>query len=294
MTAKFLDSYLDGLSPLLEILVNVVVWALIICLFYGLNKLLKERRRIGIIALILGILAPGSGFAYSAAFKRAWAVLVLLIISLLLVYFNQDKDLYTYVYAIIFFGQAILSATYAERAQKALRKKKYDNNQKAMENAYFQDLQPYIQTGHHLAVDTNFLMHFHEVLIRIFKETNIHLFLHPTVFGELEGLKKNNNRTVRADAQIAFDIIEMYQKANRMQWTRKQMQGGNFSSADQRIVTGVLSEIKRGVKLVFASHDKGARILARSLQIPVIDPLGNENEKVKNAALRKRRRGIES
>lgn len=67
-----------------------------------------------------------------------------------------------------------------------------------------------------------------------------------------------------------------------MQWTRKQKAGRNFSQADQRIVTGVLAEIQAGTKLVFASHDKGARILARSLHIPVVDPIDSlhKNKKI--------------
>ncbi|RLL47769.1 hypothetical protein D8M04_00365 [Oceanobacillus piezotolerans] len=283
----------EGLNPWYGVAITAIVWAFFILIFYVINKWMKERNRIGLIAFFFGIVSPGSGFAYSAAYTYAWITYALTIASMILILLSGEQDLYTIIFAIVFIIQAFAGSSYAHRAGRKLRKKRHATDQKAMEKAYLKDLASYIETGHHVAVDTNFLMHFYNVLTDLYENTNVQLFLHPTVFGELEGLKKSENRNTRASAQMGFDVIEMFQKGNRMQWTRKQPQGTNFSSADQRIVTGVLGEIRRGVKLVFASHDKGARILARSLQIPVVDPLEDGVTKVKKASVNMRKRGIE-
>lgn len=278
MIVKLLEGVVDISDNWVKLAVFFVVWSAFILIFYPINKWVKERNRLGIIALVLGIASPGSGFAYSAAYKRAWAMLILCVLSIIL-YFNDEK--YGNVYVIVFLLQAGLGAAYANHASRNLRMKRTKDNQKGIEAAYLKDIEPYIASGHHLAVDTNFLMHFQAVLTRLYNDTNVHLFLHPTVFGELEGLKKSSSRDVRTNAQLGFDVLELYQTGERMQWTRKQKHGSNFSSADQRIIAGVQNEIQSGVKLVFASHDKGARILARSLHIPVVDPLQHQNKNKK-------------
>lgn len=268
----------------ISLAIHVIGTIVVTLSFHFINKLLKNHNRNGLIAFILSASFTGSGFAYSGAYIRAWFFAILSLLSLF-IGISADNETAQYIYIISNIVQAIWAPLYAADASFKLKQKSYLNRQKEIETTYFQGLLSYIQSGYQVAVDTNFLMHFSSVLLKLYKNTNVHLYLHPTVFAELEGLKGNNNKEVRKLAQGAFDILELYQKGERMQWTRRQKHGSDFKSADQRIITGVLSEIQSGTKLVFASHDKGARILARSLHIPVVDPnedYSNQLKKLNN------------
>src|SRR5690625_3261018 len=143
--------------------------SLFIGAFYGINKFMKDRHRVGIIALALSIASPGSGFAYSAAYIRAWLTVILLLITVFLGTI-EEGDFFKYSYAVILIVQAIWSTIYADNAGKKLRMKKAKDTQKAIEKAYLNDLMPYINSQHHLAVDTNSLMHFDKVLLELFKK----------------------------------------------------------------------------------------------------------------------------
>lgn len=272
-----LGQLFDGDYAVLFLSIHIGGTILVTLSFHFINKkFLQYKNRNGLIAFILSASFTGSGFAYSGAYVRGWLFAISSVATLGYALATKTDE-FGYAYVIINIVQAIWAPLYAVDASYKLREKSKKDRQKSIEDTYLQGLLSYIHSGYHVAVDTNFLMHFSPVLLNLYKNTNVHLFLHPTVFGELEGLKGNNKKEVRQRAQGAFDILELYQKSNRMQWTRRQKQGSNFKSADQRIITGVLNEIQSGVKLVFASHDKGARILARSLHIPVVDP--NENYK---------------
>src|SRR5690625_3852419 len=135
----------------------IIIISLFVGAFYIINTtFMKERNRTGLIALILSVISPGSGFAYSAAYIRAW-VTVGLLLALGIPGVLEKDEFYENIYAIVFIVQAIWATIYANKAGGKLRKKKYKANRKSIENAYLNDLMPYITSGHHLAVDTNFL-----------------------------------------------------------------------------------------------------------------------------------------
>lgn len=153
------------------------------------------------------------------------------------------------------------------RHEKRLRKLK---NIKMQEKQYKKQLMEYIHKQYDIAVDTNFLMLFDELLLHILQRYSTKLYVSPITFQELEKLKTASDGQTIKRAQNAFDVIEEFQKHNRLYWTKNIKHG---SSNDQRIVLSINEELKHGVKLVFASHDKGARIIARSLSIPVLGDL---------------------
>src|SRR5699024_6399647 len=280
MVFVLLDKLIQSETEMSVLNIGVIIIALIIISFHLINRKFQGYNRMGLIAFILSLVFPGSGFAYSVAYIRAWLTFGLLVFIFYSAGFADESEVYFNAFAVIYIVQIIWSTIYAINAGRKLRLKNAQRHQKLIEQSYLNDLKSYIGNGYHVAVDTNFLMHFFTILEDLYKQTNVHLFLHPTVFGELEGLKGHKKHEVRWLAQRGFDLLEMYQKGERMQWTRRQKVGQNFSSADQRIVTGVLTEIQHGVKLVFASHDKGARVLARSLNIPVVDPIDTINKKI--------------
>ncbi|WP_404405118.1 PIN domain-containing protein [Jeotgalibacillus malaysiensis] len=248
--------------------------------FTFMNRKLKTFKRSSALAYVLSLLFPGSGLAFAGTYVWSWMYLILLGAGApyLIVYASMNDNtgiggIAIIGFIVLFFVQANQSSTAAKRFEKKARTSFYEKRTLETNSIYTENIQTYINQGYHLALDTNFIMHFQPILLNVLQETKAHIFLHPTVFGELEGLKKNESPAVRRNAQMGFDVLEYYQKSNRLQWTRRPKNHNSYNTPDERIVAGVLHEIQLGTPLVFVSHDKGARIMARSLNIPVIDSI---------------------
>lgn len=139
----------------------------------------------------------------------------------------------------------------------------------------YKRLVPLIERGTVLCLDTNILMHEQLLLIAAFRDSDVHLFVSKQVYAELDGLKKNKRYDVRSRAQLAFDLIELYQSAGRLtllevpyHYLRSE---GLMNSPDERIIGTYLYEQKYiSNPLVFLSNDKGARILAKNLNMATV------------------------
>ncbi|WP_456277596.1 PIN domain-containing protein [Bacillus sp. AK128] len=238
---------------------------------FFISKLLKDRIRYPIVAFILQIIFPGTGYAYCGSLIRTVITVFLFVVFTFIPLFVSD-NVAGVLFLITVVVPAFSSAAFANKAHSVLKEKRWKTKYSETCESYRSHLNFYINRGHNIAVDTNFLMHYQNLLEDFYKSSSVHLYLHPNVFGELEGLKKNRFKEVRASAQLGFDLLETYQKSNRLQWTRIDPKSKNFTNPDQIIISGIFNEIESGNPLVFASHDKGARILARSLNIPVVDP----------------------
>lgn len=143
-----------------------------------------------------------------------------------------------------------------------------------IESTYAYNLKPYIMRNYQIAPDTNFLMIFHELMTELHKKTSVQLAINPIVFNELEGLKLSNNRETAKKAQRAFDVLELYQINHRFAWLeRANVQKLKNPTNDEKILLSIQQAVTEGQKIIFATHDKGARILARSLKIPVVNPI---------------------
>ncbi|SDJ27036.1 PIN domain-containing protein [Salimicrobium halophilum] len=251
----------------------------LLLLFHFYNKKAKNLDRSSAIAYLSSLFFTGSGLAYAGSYILAWFYFILIQIAMPIgIYrFSDAGDNFIagmgVAFIVLVFIQANQSSKKAKGHAKLAKEKNFKKHNKETRDNYFDNAVLYISNGFHLAIDTNFAMHFQDVMAKILTETESHVFLHPTVFKELEGLKKNKNKIVRQNAQLGFDIIENFQRTNRLQWTRRPNQNSHFKNPDEQIINGVLNEINHGTRLVFASHDKGARILARSLDIAVLEPL---------------------
>ncbi|RNF38263.1 PIN domain-containing protein [Planococcus salinus] len=141
----------------------------------------------------------------------------------------------------------------------------------------YQALTPLLQKGVAPALDTNVLMHDPLVLIALFRDSNAPLWISKQVFNELDGLKKNDNQSVKKRAQMGFDVIELFQSKNRLKLLdvpsyNSRERYGLSHSGDDRIAASYLNEIEKNqTPLVFYTNDKGARIIARSANLAVLE-----------------------
>lgn len=157
------------------------------------------------------------------------------------------------------------------------KKLKHIRNFNKIERTYEYNLQPYIDRNFNIAPDTNFLMLFHELLTKLHRQTSAQIAINPIVFYELEGLKLSNDIDTVKKAQRAFDVIELYQVDERLYWLER-VRNDNIKnpSNDEQILLSVQRAILEQQKIIFATHDKGARILARELKIPVVNPIKDQ------------------
>jgi len=133
----------------------------------------------------------------------------------------------------------------------------------------------YQTDGFDFVVDTNILMHESELLIYLLEDESFEFTISIIVFNELDGLKKNDKLVTRKQAQVAFDIIEDYQCEGLLTILSEPESEvlrsyGLGWSPDDRIIGTYLSEFKNSrPNVIFLSNDKGARIIARNVGLPV-------------------------
>ena len=81
----------------------------------------------------------------------------------------------------------------------------------------------------------------------------------------------------RQRAQLAFDVIEAYQRKNLLSIMKTPKSDvlqkfGLGHSPDDKIIGTYLNEYKNGRQnIIFLSNDKGARIIARNAGLPVAE-----------------------
>lgn len=140
----------------------------------------------------------------------------------------------------------------------------------------YRQLEPAIKKGAAFSLDTNILMHEPLTLVAAFRDSHLQLYISKQVMKELDGLKNNEDPAVRKRAQVGFDILELYQKENRLTFLeipnqhylrKNKLTGG----PDEKIIASCLQQIEQNKPVVFLSNDKGARILARNVGVPLME-----------------------
>lgn len=81
----------------------------------------------------------------------------------------------------------------------------------------------------------------------------------------LNGIKKNNSSLTRHKAQVAFDVIEAFQRKRKLHILKTPKTAairkfGLSGSPDEKIIGTYLKE-----------REKGARIIARNVGMPVVE-----------------------
>lgn len=268
-----IESYKDQFGTWL--LYFIALHTLGILYFWKIHPKLFRSRPIGLRAIILSGIGMGFGQAYNRQLIKAvfFAAIipVLVIVHKSGLYF--DKSTYGTVVAVVVLLCLADAGIFASSGKR--RVTRMERSRDVMKKAEL--IKRYRQKDHEFAVDTNILMHEPDLLVHLMEKENFKLNMSMVVFGELDGLKKNDNPYVRQKAQLAFDIIEEYQRrgllnmlrAPKTDEIRKYGLGG---SPDEKIVGTYLKELHNGrPNLIFLSNDKGARIIARNVGMPVAE-----------------------
>ncbi|ADH97765.1 PIN domain-containing protein [Salisediminibacterium selenitireducens] len=275
-----------GIMYLIQDLQEQIVFYVLVLLLMqaaGVYYLLKIHSKIfkpkpnGLKAVLFGLLGKGLGQAYNGQLTKA--ILFISIYPLLLIvgFFSQELFAETNLLAYTFFGGYTLSLIDAGRSAKYGKMRFLKLKRQEDVKAKINQLLTYYQSEYKLAVDTNILMHEADLLVNLLEQQKKEIHMSKIVFEELDGLKKSHHDTTRKKAQLAFDVIEEYQRRGLL----KIMKGaksdeirkyGLGHSSDERIIgTYLLAQNELESKFVFFSNDKGARIMARDAGLPVVE-----------------------
>lgn len=243
--------------------------------FWKIHHKLFKSRPIGLRAVILSLIGFGFGQAYNRQLVKAVIFAALIPITIFIqrngLFFEENtiKNITVVAILLCLVDAGISAISGKRRAERQYR------NKEVMKKAEL--VKKYSQGDHQFGVDTNILMHEPDLLVYLMEKENFNLNMSMMVFSELDGLKKNDNPITRKKAQLAFDIIEEFQQRGQLKMLktpktddiRKYGLGG---SPDEKIIGTYLRERDNGMpNLVFLSNDKGARIIARNVGMPVAD-----------------------
>lgn len=234
--------------------------------------LFRNRQQSGGFAAVLNLVGIGMGQAYNRQVVKGIIALLLFIV---MIYVNKEKMYDEDKLVWIFLGFYILAMIDASwSATKAQKKLMIKSRNKQLQSKA-KSLLKY--PDHKFAVDTNILMHEPDLLVYLLENENMDLYMSMMVFNELDGLKKNDNPLTRKKAQIAFDVIEEFQRRKKLHILKTPKTDairkfGLSGSPDEKIIgTYLLEKQKEHDKLMFLSNDKGARIIARNVGMPVVE-----------------------
>ena len=256
---------------------TVTIWSLasaltiLFMLYFGLVhwRIFKSWDRSGIFAVILGIVGVGLGQAYNRRMIKGFIFYIIFVIILYTGIFVFDND---EVFKWVFFLFYLFTLFEASRDVKKAEIKYHHDDVRAKAK----ELLKYRDQGFEFAVDTNVLMHDIDVFTYLLEKKSIDLYVSMMVFRELDGLKKSENPETRKNAQRAFDCIEEFQQEGKLHLLKlpkkdEIKQYGLSGSPDDIIIGTYLREIKQeGRNLLSISNDKGARIIARTVDLPLV------------------------
>lgn len=243
-------------------------------LYFGFihGFIFREGPRSGRIAGLMSVIGVGIGHAYNRQVKKAIVYLCVYLFSMFI--FQQDV-LDEILIGSIIIGIVIFSmlnagygtATSEKRWQIQSRWNEIESNPPP----------DYRENNYELAIDTNIFMDEPDLLAYLLEEESMDLYVSMMVFNELEDLKSNGDSLTIKKAETALDIIEDYQKEDRLYLLktpnthaiRKYKMG---ESAYEKKIGTYIHELKTGRnKLLFLSNDKVARIIARSVDMPTAE-----------------------
>lgn len=281
MVLIFMFSYLAkkeaSTSLISSAVTSMIVFNAILSLYFLLlhPKITKGKLNGG-MASFLSFISIGLGQAYNRQLVKS-----ILFLALYLVLFvritKQGDDFSGWAVFFVLFVLPILSMFEANYSSGKMNQRLAKKQQKKQLEQRAGLLTTYHENNHQFAVDTNILMHDADLLIHLLGTKQIKLIISSQVFKELDGLKNNKEKLTRMRAQLAFDVIEAYQRKGLLKLIQvptydKLQKLALSTSADEKIIATYLYEFKNGANnLLFLSNDKGARIIARNAGMPVAE-----------------------
>lgn len=238
--------------------------------FLFIHSKFGKRNKIPFVAVVFEFLLNGLGFSYirqPILAVLSWATMYLFVVSQ---FKNENSSTFMLLIClIIIFILPFIAAKLASKADAKMRREKLIHTNKVKAKGLLE----MATDSATFAVDTNILMHEPTLILDVATKKNIKIVMCKTIFHELDGLKKSNNYETRTRAQLAFNVIEALQEINSIDigYFDNFVSQKNLNGDEKIIATYIALKKTKYPNLIFLSNDKGARIIAREANLPVID-----------------------
>ena len=261
-------------NRLVWFILYIFISALFILYLWGIHPKIFRSKPTGGKSVLFSLVGFGLGQIYNRQLVKGVIFLVVTLISLgvLTVMENVNENTATGIVVGLILVMAFDAGIGARSARLNVMVMKRKGEVKKKVTQILQ----YRSEGYELGLDTNFFMHEPDLLVELLSAHQFKIYVSMQVFKELDGLKKSEDPVTRKQAQVAFDVCEAYQKQQRLVLVdipdhKYLQQAGLHNSPDEKIIGSYLKETKQTGKIIFLSNDKGARIIARNVGMPVAD-----------------------
>lgn len=234
---------------------------LFVYLYACLHKQVPNRQT----ATRLSLLAFSAGQLYNRQYIKATYFAILYIISFYLL--SQQTGFALFIILVLTF----VSTRDANRSANVAKTSALKKERESRLDEKLNQITDLRNQGKEIGIDTTICMHEPDLLVKMLENYRYPLYLSKEVFRELDVLKKLPQ--TRIQAQLAFDIIEEYQRQQAFELLespdkKKRREMGLKDSSDEKII-GTYMNDKRN--FVFFSNDKGARIIARQAGMAIAE-----------------------
>ncbi|MFC0187272.1 PIN domain-containing protein [Fictibacillus aquaticus] len=250
--------------------------ALIIILHFGsfyylwsVHPKIFKSQPLGWRAVLLSAAGFGLGQVYNRQLVKGIIFVLALPVILLIIRSKEMETNFVMALLLIMLFDAGISAKSARlRVLKLNRKQEVKKKMERILN--------HRSEGYGFGVDTNLLMHEPDLMVDLLYHHQFELNVSMQVISELDGLKKSDNPVTRKQAQLAFDVIEEYQKQQKVHLLevpdyKTLKNSGLDSTPDAKIIGSYKKRAGGQLKMMFLSNDKGARIIARNAGMSVFE-----------------------
>lgn len=270
-----IEDYTKG-NTTLYFMYYIVLHSIGIFYFLKIHRKIFKKHPSGGFAVFLSLVGMGYGQAYNRQYFKGLFFCISIGLSILGLR-QEFMEINLAVCGYIFIGLLLVSVIDAGLGSKSAQKRIKQSMQKQHFQARIDTVLQHNRNNQEFGVDTNILMHEPDLLVYLLEKESIPLNISMSVFNELEGLKKNENQLTRKRSQLAFDIIEEYQRKGQLKIiktpsTEYLREKGLSGSPDDKIIgTYLMQFLSENQNIIFLSNDKGARIIARNVGLPVAD-----------------------
>ena len=276
-----LDKFIGQFGSFTTMMLSIAIHIMGVYYLYVLHPKAFIQKPTKIKSFLFALMGIGFGQAYNRQIKKAIAFLsmypLILLIAGLFIWTKKEitdeiGDFAAIAILILIIVSAIDAVISARKASKIVINELRTKEVNKKRDYLF----TYIEKGYSFALDTNILIHEPDLIVSLLNNKNGTINLSKIVFQELDGLKKNSDPVTRKRAQLSFDIIEEYQRQGALKLIEgaksdEIRQFGLGSTPDERIIGTYIKAQNQGQKLLFISNDKGARIIARNIGLPVAE-----------------------
>lgn len=256
-------------------LLNFILLILVgVLYFLFIHPKLFKAHLNGRIAAFLAILTIGWGQAYN---RQPLKTILFVLAYWKVTQIVKTGGLSDGLQVLLFFGFLALSVADAAFSSHGSNKRINRKYNKKLLHKRIISINAYSSQNHQFAVDTKMLMGNANLFMTLLKTGPVSLMISKQVFNDLDKLKKSKNKIVNRNVQIAFDVLEAYQKigllklVSTVHYEIAEKMNLSKRADDLTTATYVHEFTHHSPHLLFLTQDDFSKKYAQKVGLPVVD-----------------------